>query len=112
MCLQKLVEVAQSDVTSNLNVRPRSQLPSRSSILKSLEETEEFDVLVIGGGATGAGVALDSQTRGIFRPVHQHQKYRAIIQGSNCIRNRISTQDHINCVHTGIQLMTSASSIP
>jgi glycerol-3-phosphate dehydrogenase len=32
--------------------------------LKGLRE-EHFDVLVIGGGATGAGVALDSQTRGL-----------------------------------------------
>lgn len=27
---------------------------------------QTFDILVIGGGATGAGVALDSQTRGYF----------------------------------------------
>lgn len=39
-------------------------LPSRSEILKSLK-TEEFDVLVIGGGATGSGVALDSVSRGL-----------------------------------------------
>jgi len=31
--------------------------------MKSLE-TEHFDVLVIGGGATGAGCALDATTRG------------------------------------------------
>ena len=40
-------------------------LPARQDILKSLEE-EEFDILVIGGGATGTGVALDSVTRGRF----------------------------------------------
>ncbi|MDN5853633.1 MAG: FAD-dependent oxidoreductase, partial [Actinomycetia bacterium] len=28
-------------------------------------EHEEFDVLVIGGGATGAGVALDAASRGL-----------------------------------------------
>src|SRR5882757_8367171 len=39
-------------------------LPSRADHLKSLRETKEFDVLVIGGGATGCGVALDSVTRG------------------------------------------------
>jgi glycerol-3-phosphate dehydrogenase len=27
--------------------------------------SEEFDVLVIGGGITGAGVALDSASRGL-----------------------------------------------
>ena len=28
-------------------------------------KTEVFDVLVIGGGITGAGIALDAQTRGL-----------------------------------------------
>ncbi|KAI0010604.1 FAD dependent oxidoreductase-domain-containing protein [Xylariaceae sp. FL0662B] len=31
----------------------------------SLKEGEEYDMLVIGGGATGAGVALDAATRGL-----------------------------------------------
>lgn len=39
-------------------------LPSRAEQLRALKE-EEFDVLVIGGGATGAGVALDSVSRGL-----------------------------------------------
>lgn len=42
-----------------------SPLPTRDDMLKSLQ-TEQFDVLVIGGGATGAGVALDSTSRGGF----------------------------------------------
>jgi len=36
----------------------------RSSLLSTLE-TEEFDLLVIGGGITGAGIALDAVTRGL-----------------------------------------------
>jgi glycerol-3-phosphate dehydrogenase len=43
-------------------------LPSREKQLKSLQD-KEFDVLVIGGGATGAGVALDSITRGLSTAV-------------------------------------------
>ena len=39
-------------------------LPSRVQQLQSLKNTHEFDVLVIGGGATGSGVALDSVSRG------------------------------------------------
>ncbi|KAL8587698.1 glycerol-3-phosphate dehydrogenase [Nucella lapillus] len=39
-------------------------LPTRQQIQKALQE-EEYDVLVIGGGATGAGVALDAVTRGL-----------------------------------------------
>ncbi|XP_072032092.1 glycerol-3-phosphate dehydrogenase, mitochondrial-like [Amphiura filiformis] len=40
-------------------------LPTRIQQLHSLKNTHEFDVLVIGGGATGAGVALDSVSRGL-----------------------------------------------
>ncbi|GAB1600952.1 glycerol-3-phosphate dehydrogenase, mitochondrial-like isoform X2 [Argonauta hians] len=39
-------------------------LPLRRELLASLKE-DEFDVLVIGGGATGTGVALDSVSRGL-----------------------------------------------
>ena len=40
-------------------------LPSRADHIKALQDTAEYDLLVIGGGATGAGVALDSVTRGL-----------------------------------------------
>ena len=39
-------------------------LPSRNVQLQTLQSTKEFDVLVVGGGATGCGVALDAVTRG------------------------------------------------
>ena len=38
-------------------------LPSREEQLKKMANTE-FDLLVIGGGATGSGVALDAISRG------------------------------------------------
>ncbi|KAG8432341.1 hypothetical protein GDO86_016835 [Hymenochirus boettgeri] len=49
------------------SVRPSNQieLPSREAQLLTLENTKEFDVLVIGGGATGCGCALDAVTRGL-----------------------------------------------
>ncbi|MGB6130908.1 MAG: FAD-dependent oxidoreductase, partial [Acidobacteriaceae bacterium] len=37
-------------------------MPDRSSLWSSLDG--DFDVLVIGGGATGLGVAVDAATRG------------------------------------------------
>lgn len=37
---------------------------SRESILDGLKRTEHWDVIIIGGGATGLGIALDSATRG------------------------------------------------
>ena len=39
-------------------------LPTREQQIQSLHSTHEFDVLVIGGGATGCGVALDAVSRG------------------------------------------------
>jgi glycerol-3-phosphate dehydrogenase len=40
-------------------------LPSRTEQLRRLQDIDqEYDILVIGGGATGAGVALDAATRG------------------------------------------------
>lgn len=48
----------------SLNVRPTKALPTREEQLKSLG-SESFDVLVIGGGATGAGCALDAVSRGL-----------------------------------------------
>ena len=32
--------------------------------MKTLKNNEEYDVLIVGGGATGAGCALDACTRG------------------------------------------------
>jgi glycerol-3-phosphate dehydrogenase len=40
-------------------------IPTRSEQLTSLQTGEQFDILVIGGGVTGCGVALDSITRGL-----------------------------------------------
>ncbi|TFK52388.1 DAO-domain-containing protein [Heliocybe sulcata] len=42
--------------------------PSREAMLNSLKtggEEGEFDLLIVGGGATGAGVAVDAATRGL-----------------------------------------------
>ena len=37
---------------------------SREHLIGQLSQTKKWDVIVIGGGATGLGVALDSATRG------------------------------------------------
>jgi glycerol-3-phosphate dehydrogenase len=36
----------------------------RKELIDSIKETDEWDVLVIGGGATGLGIAVDSASRG------------------------------------------------
>ena len=40
-------------------------LPTRAQQLQRLKSKQVFDVLVVGGGATGAGTALDATTRGL-----------------------------------------------
>lgn len=39
--------------------------PSREEMIKRLKQKEEYDLLIVGGGATGAGVAVDAATRGL-----------------------------------------------
>lgn len=45
--------------------RAKRPLPLRNEQVTKLQSGEEFDVLIIGGGATGAGCALDAVTRGL-----------------------------------------------
>ncbi|KAL6069099.1 Glycerol-3-phosphate dehydrogenase [Balamuthia mandrillaris] len=40
-------------------------LPSRQALLRQLEDGQDFDLLIVGGGATGAGAALDATVRGL-----------------------------------------------
>ena len=36
----------------------------RETLVEQIQENYEWDVIVIGGGATGLGIALDATTRG------------------------------------------------
>lgn len=58
--------LANVEAEAELKVVYTDELPSRQAQLSSLKNTEEFDVLVVGGGATGAGCALDAVTRSKF----------------------------------------------
>jgi glycerol-3-phosphate dehydrogenase len=49
---------------------------NRKTILKEMT-TEEFDVLVIGGGITGCGIALDAETRGLRTALVEMQDFAA-----------------------------------
>jgi glycerol-3-phosphate dehydrogenase len=59
------------DVTRRYKAPPTWSPPPREAVLQELrrsgigEPHQEFDLLVIGGGATGAGVALDAVTCGL-----------------------------------------------
>ncbi|XP_059484896.1 glycerol-3-phosphate dehydrogenase, mitochondrial-like [Neocloeon triangulifer] len=50
--------------TNLSKTKPTRHLPTRAEQIESLQK-ESFDVLIIGGGATGAGCAVDSATRGL-----------------------------------------------
>lgn len=65
--LQLLLIQAHVAAEADLKVPYPNELPSRAAQLAALRDTEEFDVLVVGGGATGAGCALDAVTRSEYR---------------------------------------------
>ena len=63
-------------------VKPDETLaPDRSTQLKHLKRAEHdgkvFDLLVVGGGATGTGIALDAQTRGLSVCLVERDDYAA-----------------------------------
>jgi len=42
-----------------------TSIPTRENVIKSIGDETFVDVLIVGGGATGAGAALDAATRSI-----------------------------------------------
>jgi glycerol-3-phosphate dehydrogenase len=40
--------------------------PSREAQIDKMSKESEYDIVVIGGGATGCGVAVDAASRGKF----------------------------------------------
>ncbi|XP_034533964.1 glycerol-3-phosphate dehydrogenase, mitochondrial isoform X2 [Notolabrus celidotus] len=60
-----LARLAHVAAEAELKVPFADEFPSRQAQLAALQNTEEFDVLVVGGGATGAGCALDAVTRNL-----------------------------------------------
>lgn len=64
-CIKKINDQVHLEAEKPVR-RKRTPLPSRLEQVKKLQnESEEYDILIIGGGATGAGCALDSVTRGL-----------------------------------------------
>jgi len=61
-----LSPTTQCQSTTNNSDSPKSFIiPTRTEQLKRLKSGETFDVLIVGGGATGAGAALDAASRGL-----------------------------------------------
>lgn len=59
---------------SKFKAKALEKLPTRKEHIAALQK-EEFDVLVIGGGVTGAGCALDAVTRGLKTALIEHNDF-------------------------------------
>ena len=79
--LQTYSVKASSQPSTALKPISSKGLPSRADMLQKLREGKQYDVLVIGGGATGCGVALDSVTRG-NKPLTVPLLYRSALRRS------------------------------
>lgn len=56
--------IEQDSTVAFIGEKDIASYPSRAQIIEALK-TQTFDVLIIGGGATGAGAALDAASRGL-----------------------------------------------
>lgn len=55
----------------------KSRLEQIQDLKRSEKEDEPYDLLVIGGGATGSGIALDAATRGLRVAVVERDDFSA-----------------------------------
>lgn len=113
-CLSLLSSSPQSyskaEAIEERSKRPK-QTPSREECLKSLKKGEEFDLLIIGGGATGAGAALDGAARGLkvacieredFSSGTSSRSTKLIWAGSRYLVNAV-----INLLNPDLRLLTT-----
>lgn len=58
---------AKPQIANSYKPLPKSSAapPTRLELLKRLKDTDSYDMLIIGGGATGTGTAVDAATRGL-----------------------------------------------
>lgn len=71
-------------------------MPTREEQIKSLQ-TDSFDVIIIGGGATGSGCALDAATRGLKT---------ALIEGDDFSSGTSSRSTKL--IHGGVRYLQKA----
>ena len=65
MATQSMAGATTSAQASQSTVRSAAGLPTRDEVMAHLRSGEKFDLLVVGGGSTGAGAALDAAARGL-----------------------------------------------
>ncbi len=69
----------------------------RQQILEALRQEEPFDVLIIGGGATGCGIAVDAATRGLKVALVDRNDF---VGGTSCRSTKL--------VHGGVRYLEAA----
>jgi Glycerol-3-phosphate dehydrogenase len=70
---------------------------NRCQLLRALELEREWDVIVVGGGATGLGVAVDAATRGL----------RTVLLEANDFAKGTSSRS-TKLVHGGVRYLEQA----
>lgn len=83
--------------------RAKRQLPSRDEQIKSLQ-TESFDVLIIGGGASGSGCALDAVTRGKIHCASDYNPFLCLFLPLLSVLSP-TTQSHQHTIHPVLLLL-------
>jgi len=58
-------------------MKPNFSATERTDVLQGMSEAGIYDVLIIGGGITGAGIALDASTRGLKTALIEMQDFAA-----------------------------------
>eukprot|EP01130_Rhizamoeba_saxonica_P014826 TRINITY_DN6516_c0_g5_i1.p1 TRINITY_DN6516_c0_g5~~TRINITY_DN6516_c0_g5_i1.p1 ORF type:complete len:706 (+),score=154.16 TRINITY_DN6516_c0_g5_i1:60-2177(+) len=75
----------------------KENIPHRLEQIDKLTHNDEFDLLIIGGGATGAGVALDATTRGLKVALVERDDFAS---GTSCKSTKL--------VHGGVRYLEKA----
>ena len=70
-----LREIAKKTSAFNNNEKKKKKKKKKKTKKNDDDDDGRFDVLVIGGGATGSGVALDAQTRGLNTIVVEREDF-------------------------------------
>lgn len=82
----------------------KGHLPSREQQIQALQSGGEFDVLVIGGGATGCGCALDAATRGKNSAAGSSWGTCLVTDCSACLSEVLGGRGWVNLVRKPLKL--------
>ena len=112
MLLRRHLLIQRYATLQKLNLSSETlKIPNRKALIKALKSGEEFDVLIIGGGCTGSGAALDATSRGLRVALVEQEDFASgtssrstkLIWGGS----RYLVQALINLFHFDLRLLRS-----